>query len=140
MIVPLCLRRITLCGSSAELCFFFLCFFPSVFAFYTLPGFHHPSGWWKVKNLQCLFKAFYKIRQHLLNVLTLSHYLQDSHTSHVHFYTRQPMSSSQLMLGSVQFSHSVVSDSLRPDGLQHARPPYPSPTPGAYSNSYLLSQ
>ena len=30
---------------------------------------------------------------------------------------------------SVQFSHSVMSDSLRPHGLQHARPPYPSPTP-----------
>ena len=36
---------------------------------------------------------------------------------------------------SVQFSHSVVSDSLRPHGLQHARLPCPSPTPRAYSNS-----
>ena len=36
---------------------------------------------------------------------------------------------------SVQFSCSVVSDSLRPHGLQHARLPYPSPTPGACSNS-----
>ena len=41
---------------------------------------------------------------------------------------------------SVQFSHSVVSDSLRPHGLQHARPPCPSPTPGVYSNSCPLSQ
>ena len=40
---------------------------------------------------------------------------------------------------SVQFSCSVVSDSLRPQGLQHARPPCPSPTPGVYSNSYLSS-
>ena len=32
--------------------------------------------------------------------------------------------------GSVQFSHSVVADSQRPHGLQHARPPCPSPTPG----------
>ena len=31
----------------------------------------------------------------------------------------------------VQFSHSVMSDSLRPHGLQHARLPCPSPTPGA---------
>ena len=38
-------------------------------------------------------------------------------------------------LCSVQFSCSVVSDSLWPHGLQHARPPCPSPTPGAYSNS-----
>ena len=36
---------------------------------------------------------------------------------------------------SVQFRHSVVSDSLQPQGLQHARLPCPSPTPGAYSNS-----
>ena len=37
--------------------------------------------------------------------------------------------------GSAQFSHSVVSDSLRPHELQHARPPCPSPTPGVHSNS-----
>ena len=36
---------------------------------------------------------------------------------------------------SVQFSHSVVSNSLRPHGLQHTRPPCPSPTPGAHSDS-----
>ena len=34
-----------------------------------------------------------------------------------------------------QFSRSVVSDSLQPHGLQHARLPCPSPTPGACSNS-----
>jgi len=38
-------------------------------------------------------------------------------------------------LSSVQFSHSVVSDSLQPHGLQHARPPCPSPTSGTCSNS-----
>ena len=36
---------------------------------------------------------------------------------------------------SVQFSCSVVSDSLRPHESQHSRLPYPSPTPGVYSNS-----
>ena len=43
----------------------------------------------------------------------------------------------------VQFSsvsHSVVSDSLRPHELQHARPPCPSPTPGVHSNSCASSQ
>ena len=39
------------------------------------------------------------------------------------------------LLSSVQFSHSVVSDSLWPHELQHIRPPYPSPTPGVYPNS-----
>ena len=36
---------------------------------------------------------------------------------------------------SVQFSRSVVSNSLRPHELQHARPPCPSPTPGVHSDS-----
>ena len=36
---------------------------------------------------------------------------------------------------SVQFSHSVVSDSLRPHESQHARPSCPSPTPRVYSKS-----
>ena len=41
---------------------------------------------------------------------------------------------------SVQFSGSVVYNSLRPHWLQHARPPCPSPTPGVYSNSCPLIQ
>ena len=40
---------------------------------------------------------------------------------------------------SFQFSRSVLSDSLWPHGLQHARPPCPSPTPRVYSSSCLLS-
>ena len=48
------------------------------------------------------------------------------------FLSKEPVSS-------VQSNHSVVSDSLRPHGLQHARPPCLSPTPGVYSNSCPLS-
>ena len=40
---------------------------------------------------------------------------------------------------SVQFTRSVVSDSLQPHGLQHARPSCPSPNTRVYSNSYPLS-
>ena len=40
----------------------------------------------------------------------------------------------------VQFSHSVLSDSLQPHGLQHARPPCLSPVPSACSNSCPLSR
>ena len=40
----------------------------------------------------------------------------------------------------VQFSHSVVSNSLRPHESQHARPPCPSPSPGVHSNSCPLSR
>ena len=39
-----------------------------------------------------------------------------------------------------QFSCSVMSDSLQPHGLQHTRPPRPSPTPRVYSNACPLSQ
>ena len=41
----------------------------------------------------------------------------------------------QYCISSVQFSHSVVSDSLRPHESQHARLPCPSPTPGVHSDS-----
>ena len=46
----------------------------------------------------------------------------------------------QYSFSSVQFSRSVVSDSLRPHESQHARRPCPSPTPGVYSNSCSLSR
>ena len=40
---------------------------------------------------------------------------------------------------SVQFSSSVMSDSLRPHELQHTRPPCPSPTARVHPNPYTLS-
>ena len=43
-------------------------------------------------------------------------------------------------LSSVQFSYSVVSDSLRPHGLKHVRPPCPSPNPRVYLNSSPLNR
>ena len=45
-----------------------------------------------------------------------------------------------IISNSVQFSCSVVFDSLRPHELQHTRPPCPSPTPGVHSNSRPSSQ
>ena len=42
-------------------------------------------------------------------------------------------------ISSVQFSYSVMSNSLQPHGLQHTRPPCPSPTPGGYPNSHPLN-
>ena len=43
-------------------------------------------------------------------------------------------------ISSVQFSHSVVSDSLQPHEPQHARPPCPFPAPEVYPNSYPSNQ
>ena len=42
-----------------------------------------------------------------------------------------------IFLSSVQFSHSVMSDSLRPHELQHTRPLCPSPAPGVHSDSHV---
>jgi len=53
---------------------------------------------------------------------------------------RRGMSIHNLIFSSVQFSRSVVSDSLRPHESQHARLPWPSLTPGVYSNTCPWSQ
>ena len=45
-----------------------------------------------------------------------------------------------IYMKSVQFSCSVMSDSLRPHEPQHTRPPCPSPTPGVHPDSYPLSR
>ena len=46
----------------------------------------------------------------------------------------------EVQFSSAHFSRSVVSDSLRPHELQHARPPFPSPSPGVHSDSRSSSQ
>ena len=51
----------------------------------------------------------------------------------------RPPFSSQIHSYQYQFSCLVLSDSLQPHGLQHIRPPCPSPTPRIYSNSCTLS-
>ena len=51
------------------------------------------------------------------------------------FFTTDLPGNPTVRFSSVQFSRSVVSDSLRPHESQYARPPCPSPTPGTYSNS-----
>ena len=51
-------------------------------------------------------------------------------------HTKELMLLMSLQIPPVQFSHSVVSDSLRPHESQHTRPPCPSPTPGVHSDSH----
>ena len=53
---------------------------------------------------------------------------------------RNKENTSSSHISSVQFSRSVMSDSLHPHEPQHSRSPCPSPTPGAYLNSSPLSQ
>jgi len=58
----------------------------------------------------------------------------------IQLYARGPTDIEGLLDLQLQFSPSVVSDSLQPHGLQHTRLPYSSPTPRACSNSCPLSQ
>ena len=73
---------------------------------------------------QFLFKAYRILGDNLYQPLKV---LYEKKSLYVHFRL-------------VQFSRSVMSDSLRPHESQHARPPCPSPTPGVYSNSCPSSQ
>ena len=50
-------------------------------------------------------------------------------------YKPAKQGTSPTFYNTVQFSRSVISDSFQPHGLQHARPPCPSPTPGVHSDS-----
>ena len=50
------------------------------------------------------------------------------------------INNNKMSISSVQFSHSVVSDSLQPHESQHARPPCSSPTPRVHSDSHPSSQ
>ena len=64
---------------------------------------------------------------------------------HIYHFTSGDLSACSyfslcVYFSSVQFSHSAVSDSLRPHESQHARPPCPSPTPGVHSDSRPSSQ
>ena len=70
---------------------------------------------------------------HLLNLLILpiQRVLTDTHLQ---------WENKLFQFSSVQFSCSVVSDSLRPHESQHARPPCPSPTPGVHPDSRPSSQ
>ena len=55
------------------------------------------------------------------------------------FFTNWAIREASVQFSSVQFSRSVVSDSVRPHESQHTRPPCPTPTPGVHSNSRPLS-
>ena len=54
-------------------------------------------------------------------------------------FSRECLLGQKGWLSSVQFSHSVMSDSLQPHEPQHARSPYPSPTPRVHPNPCPLS-
>ena len=98
-----------------------------------------------------IFKQFLHNKQ-LLNLGLLQQItwnLHEIHSSNLFFFpllvlmlvSTAPLNSASVVYlcfkfkNSVQFSRSVVSDSLRPHESQHTRPPCPSPTPGVHSDS-----
>ena len=58
----------------------------------------------------------------------------------VKYVKKRKTNTPSVQFSSVQFSRSVVYDSLRPHESQHARPPCPSPSPGVHSNSHPSSR
>ena len=64
----------------------------------------------------------------------------DHTTVHFFFFFLLGFKISLYWFSSVQFSHSVMTDSLLPHELQHTRPPCPSPTPGVHPNPCPLSK
>ena len=84
----------------------------------------------------CYNKLFYvwpEIISYVPLSLLSSHQVM-SNSSRPHPCKAAHQASLFFQLSSVQFSRSVLSDSLRPHESQHARPPCPSPTPGVHSN------
>ena len=89
-----------------------------------------PTGYWKNKLPSlCYPSKFWKI----VNRCMAGPDLCMDHTGSKEWRPQSPSAS-------VQFSFSVMSNSLRPHGLQHTRPPCPSPAPRVYLNSYPLSR
>ena len=102
------------------------------------PSNEHPGlisfrmDWLDLLAVQGTLKSFLQNHRSKASILSCSAFFiaQLSH----------PYMSTGKTISSVQFSHSVVSDSLRPHELQHARPPGPSPAPGVHSDSCTSTQ
>ena len=97
----------------------------------------HPWDSWKwkvkVKSLSCV--------QLLATPWTAAYQAPPSMGfSRQEYWSGLPLPSPSQWFSSVQFSCSVVFTSLEPNGLQHTRPPCPSPTPRVYPNPSPLSQ
>ena len=62
----------------------------------------------------------------------------NSDDHYIYYRGQESLRRNGVAISSVQFSRSVMSDSLQPHELQHARPPCPSPSPGVHSDSMFI--
>ena len=83
-----------------------------------------------------LAKPWYKL---CILVRIQSHYIKVIYKLNFLHSVKKQLLKIHCQFSSVQFSRSVMSNSLRSHESQHVRPPCPSPTPGVHSNSYPLS-
>ena len=88
-----------------------------------------------LREIWCIVKEPYVV----LSKMSIETFDTCQNVLNIFPYPKHPLSHF-VQFSSVQFSHSVVSDSLRPHESQHARPPCPSPTPGVHSDSRPSSQ
>ena len=86
----------------------------------------------QISHIPLVHTQIYTYKPHKHTYMTTQHMITWNTEKHINW---DNISISTSL--SVQFSHSVMSDSLWPHELQHARLPCPSPTPRAYSNSWL---
>ena len=93
-----------------------------------------------LRQRSTISRAANKTRHSQLNSEVIPWHVKKTWAKMSRQYTENKILWTHLITSVSQFSRSVVSDTLRPHGLQHARPPCPSPTPGVYSNSCPLRQ
>ena len=131
--------------------------------YFPTPCLHSGSWTWLKKQWQLCWATDFKMNNYmaipccLLQILlhVTQPLLHSSKWSHIFFLTypasftwsftsiktlERSLNAFSHQFSSVQFSRSVVSDSLWPHESQHARPPCPSPTPGVHSDSRPSSQ
>ena len=99
-----------------------------------------PTKAFQIKGLHFFLNDIFKIPLFLLFwnphlLVSLVRPGENPPASVTQFYNPGAKGQDKRISQSVQFSHSIVSDSLQPHGQQHARPPYPSPTSGSCSNA-----
>ena len=95
---------------------------------------------WIIGHDTIVFLTYYRVN-HLYFLWGMSQHLgsQEPIDKHSRILSFRVILFKRISLNNNQSSHSVVSDSLQPHGLQHTRLPCPSPTPRACSNSCPLS-
>ena len=91
---------------------------------------------WGLPDVQAGFRKDRGTRDQIAN----GHWISKKQESSKKAFTSALLTMPKPLTVSVQFSHSVMSDSSWPHGPQYTKPPCPSPTPGVYLNSSPLSQ